>query len=397
MPPSCERVKLLLAGHFGHPWGGISTFHESLLHSELVGTMDVATVETSPGSCAFSQRGKWGVRSIVAAVTGLVNFTWALGRFRPRIIHLSTAHGLSFLKHGFMVLVARCSPARVVLQLHCGRDALMRRDDERLAGRLFRAYVRFVLRRCHAVLVLSREWLAPGFGSPAGRVYLVHNAVDLAPFDGLRTEEESEAGDEPVQGLLLGHIGREKGVMDVIQAIKLLQDREPAVAFQAHFVGEGSTDQDASAARELVRELGLEQWIQFHPPVFGDEKLKWFARADVFLLASYSEGMPMTIIEAMGAALPVIATRVGAIPEMVIDGETGVLIEPGSPDQLARAILSLSVDQKLRRRMGTAGRQVALERYRIQTAAKKLLQIYRQVLVESGDGEVGEAQNAGRV
>ena len=395
-----ERVKLLLAGHFGHPWGGISTFHESLLNSDLVNVMNVETVETSPGSHAFSQHGKWCSSSVLGAVRGLANFVGALGRFRPQIVHLSTAHGLSFLKHSFMVLAARCTRARVVMQLHCGRDALMRTHDGRLAARLFRANARFVLRRCHAVLVLSQEWLADGIGLPAGRVHLVNNAVDLTPFTGLRNKEEGEVEveGEPLQGLLLGHVGREKGVMDVIEAVYWLRGQEPAVEFQAHFVGEESNAQEAIAAHELVRERRLEPWIQFHPPAYGDDKLCWFARADVFLLPSYSEGMPMTIIEAMGAALPVIATRVGAIPEMVVDGETGVLIEAGSPEQLARAISTLAADRGMRRRMGAAGRRIALERYQIQATVNELLQVYGRVLGESlDDGLDEEVQDAGRV
>ncbi|HBX71114.1 MAG TPA: hypothetical protein DEH25_17485 [Chloroflexi bacterium] len=107
----------------------------------------------------------------------------------------------------------------------------------------------------------------------------------------------------------------------------------------------------------------------------------WLFHADIFVLASDWEGISLAILEAMAAGLPVIATDVGGNPEVVVDGETGVLVPPRNPQALAGAILQLAANPIERQRMGLAGRQRVEKYFSIQETARKFEELYTQILI----------------
>ncbi len=103
-------------------------------------------------------------------------------------------------------------------------------------------------------------------------------------------------------------------------------------------------------------------------------------KADLFVLPSHAEGLPMTVLEAMGAGLPVVSTRVGGIPEAVVDGETGILLEPGDVVCLAAALRTLAEDPGLRARMGVAGRDRVREKFSTDRFFASFRAIWRDAL-----------------
>ena len=116
-------------------------------------------------------------------------------------------------------------------------------------------------------------------------------------------------------------------------------------------------------AREMARSLGFEDALETPGWVVGEEKELLLKRAWVFTLPSHWEAMPMAVLEAMAAGLPVVATRVGGVPAAVADGESGILVEPRDPERLAEALVRLLRDSALRKAMGAAGRVRALEQF----------------------------------
>jgi glycosyltransferase involved in cell wall biosynthesis len=123
--------------------------------------------------------------------------------------------------------------------------------------------------------------------------------------------------------------------------------------------------------------LGIANRVQIPGWVDAQAVSGLLATADIFVLPSHNEGLPVAILEAMGAGLPVVTTPVGAIPELVIDGETGILAPPGSSSALADALARLVNDPKLRSRLGSNGRNRVETHFRIEVVADRFVSIYR--------------------
>ena len=110
----------------------------------------------------------------------------------------------------------------------------------------------------------------------------------------------------------------------------------------------------------------------------------FYAAFDALLLPSSNEGTPVSAIEALAAARPVVATRVGGVPDVVVEGEDGFLVEPGATDDLADRLAQLARDPELRARMGEAGRQRVLPRYAVERLVDDVDRLYRELLSEEG-------------
>jgi glycosyltransferase involved in cell wall biosynthesis len=146
-----------------------------------------------------------------------------------------------------------------------------------------------------------------------------------------------------------------------------MQESHPE--FQFLFVGGGD---DEAMLRELGRDLpnvAFAGWV--------DNVGDYLAAFDLFILPSNKEGIGGILLDAMDRALPIIASRVGGLPEIVIDGENGILIDPRSPDQLERAILRLYDDPDLRRAMGARGKEFSRD-FTADAMAAKYLELYKQ-------------------
>lgn len=184
--------------------------------------------------------------------------------------------------------------------------------------------------------------------------------------------------------------GRRDGATPTIVAVgRLQQPKDPLTlaralgrvraSFSAVIVGEGP---DRPRLEAEIRRLGLDEAV-----VLAGERgdvADLLARADLFVLSSTSEGLPLSILEAMAAALPVVATSVGGVPEAVEEGETGLLVPPGDPVRLAAALERLLVDPPLRRRLGANGRARVRERFGLEEFRQAHVDVYRRELARRG-------------
>jgi len=175
--------------------------------------------------------------------------------------------------------------------------------------------------------------------------------------------------------VFVGILCRRKGILDLMAALSALR-RRGVGGWSLELIGEATDGpQEAAQVTEAVRAAELESAMA--GSLHGCALRKRLAAADIFVLPSRAEGQPMAIIEAMAAGLPVIATRVGAVPDMIRHDVEGLLCAPGAPEELADAIERLLADPELRRRLGAAGRRRALERYSVGRLSAELAALYR--------------------
>jgi glycosyltransferase involved in cell wall biosynthesis len=142
---------------------------------------------------------------------------------------------------------------------------------------------------------------------------------------------------------------------------------------QLTLAGEGP---EREALEALVAELGIAERVDFAGVVGQDDARRLYEAADLFCLSSRSEGLPAVLIEAMACALPVVATRIDAVPELINDGENGLLVEPGRPEELAAALGRLAADPALRQRLGTAARKTVSKRHDLGRQAAQLAELF---------------------
>jgi len=141
--------------------------------------------------------------------------------------------------------------------------------------------------------------------------------------------------------LFLGHVGKRKGIFELLKALSLLKDSFPHVKLA--ICGDGQLD----SARKMVDELGIGSNVEFHGWIGADQRAREFARASIFTLPSYDEGLPMAMLEAMAAGKAIVVTPVGGIPEVVKDRENGLLVPPGDASALAQALREILEDSSL--------------------------------------------------
>lgn len=136
---------------------------------------------------------------------------------------------------------------------------------------------------------------------------------------------------------------------------------------------------EVEEARVRATELGLLDSVEFLGWIDGERKSRLLSVADIFVLPSYYEGLPISLLEAMSWGIPIISTTVGGIPELVRDGTSGILIEPGDVHALAHALSTLAADGALRDRMGRAGRSQVAESFSRDVVLPRLEGLYSEV------------------
>jgi len=187
-----------------------------------------------------------------------------------------------------------------------------------------------------------------------------------------------------VEILFTGWIDKSKGVFDLIQAFALVVQKCPGKMLRLVIAGRGKAD----ACRKLASECGVEDKV-FLPGWLASRALQEaYVQADIYCLPSYIEGVPMGVLEAMAFALPIVASPVGGIPDIVDNGVHGLFAQPGDVNGIAVALRRLIDNKAEREAMGAACRKRVLSQYSPEQVCSQLRQLYHSLLVG------GEPQNA---
>lgn len=223
---------------------------------------------------------------------------------------------------------------------------------------------------CTSDFVRSQLLSAAGYGARA-RLPVVRTGIDV---DGFAVRAAGERDPGPLRLLNIGRLAPVKGQGVLIEAVALLAQR--GVDAHATIVGPG-TEEDA--LRVLAREAGVEDRIELTGPVGQDDIQALYERADVFCSPSFAEGLPLVLIEAMAKGVPVIATTIMGIPELVEHERTGLLLAPGRPDLLADAVERLVAEPELAARLAVAGREKVVADFDRRRTSDELLALFAGV------------------
>jgi len=274
--------------------------------------------------------------------------------------------------HEFTMAVYGCAAARWLGLPHI---VTMHGNEAVLDAWRRRAALRWSVKQSHAFVAISehtRALMQGRLGLPDGSIRVIPNGVPLRPGDRELTRRKLGIDDDEVLILTVGNLRERKGHAVLIEALAELHRTGCAVPWQLVIAGEG---RQRESLTRLTAELGIVDRVQLlgHRDDIPDLQ----AASDIYAMPSYWEGMPLSILEAMIVGKPIVASNVGGIPEMLCNGDSGVLVPAGDSQALAHALRGLIEDPAQRERLGAAARRHADAEFHVEIMANRYEHLYR--------------------
>lgn len=303
-------------------------------------------------------------KKLLVAGIGLLRTLALLCSRRIDIVHIHCGDFPSPIRKYFYFQLVRLFRPKIILHLH---GALFV-EQYALLSSGWKRRIRQFFEAADLVVCLSQSWSkAAGQLFPGATLVVVPNGIPI-PKLGPAIQARSDA---PVRLCFLGLIGARKGAFDLLSAFKTLLAK--GLDLELTMGGNGEADR-------LLREIApLGGRVRYAGWITGEAKQQLLRHTDIFVLPSYGEGMPMSILEAMSHGVPIVSTPVGGITELVAEGESGFLVQPGDTAQLAERIYRLATDPDLRRRMGMAARLAVERGHDIEAVARRVAELYRRL------------------
>lgn len=304
---------------------------------------------------------------LVTAANAFLRLIGFLLRRRVSLVHCHAAMKTSFWRKSLFALASRLAGVPVVFHLHGSEMKTFVQEQPMLLKRL----ISWILAKQSVVVVLSKSWFRYIKSiSPRANVEILPNYVELPELRG----NAAGGSGAHVEVLFLGFVGTRKGVYDLLPAFKDAVAQVPAL--RLIIGGNGEVEQ----ARALAVELKIENHVVFAGWVDGGVKVDLLRRAQIYVLPSYNENLPVSLLEAMSWQVPVISTRVGGIPELVRDRVDGLLIDAGDRAALSSAIIELAQDANLRKKMGMEARDQVERNFSKLVVLPRLEDLYRSYI-----------------
>ena len=310
------------------------------------------------------------VSRIFRIVSRILNFISLLRKDKSiNVIHINTAYDIKAMtRDAFLIIISRLLQIKTVIQIHSTVGNFAYAD-------IMKWIARHIFSLSNKILVFSKEDMNNmKLLVPKEKIEIFPNAISVKNF---MSKENTFKKDQsiPEEGkivLLASRFIKEKGVYDLIEAIPLVARDHKNVYFV--FAGEGP---EKNQMETICKEKGIESIVRFTGYIQSNILINAFSCADIFVLPTYHpEGMPMAILEALAAGLPIVATPYGAIPDIIKDGVHGFLIEPHAPEQISEKLGLLLRREDIRKRIKDANIQLARSEYDRDIVLGKLEQLY---------------------
>ena len=283
------------------------------------------------------------------------------------IVHIHVSSGMSFYRKLVIFLWARFRRVPVISHLHGSEFREFYASESVRRKKL----IRYFFEHSTVVLTLSESWSK--FVSeiaPEARPIILYNSAPLSLYSGSKNDSET------INILFMGRLGERKGTHDLIKAFARIASSCPYAMLTL------GGDGDIRRYKEMVTEFEMHGRVDIRGWIGPTLKAQTFINCDIYVLPSYNEGLPGSILEAMAAGKPIVTTPIGGIPEAVREGENGFLVAPGDITTLAARLKLLCENTRLRKCMGAKSRQIIRDKFETNKIVDRLLGIYTEVTVE---------------
>ena len=346
-----DRMRVLMVGPDRSVHGGISGVVNNYFDAGLDRMIELCYIGTMVEGTKLAK--------LLQAVKAYLHFLVKLSKYD--IVHVNMASDSSYYRKSVFIRTAKACHKKVVIHQHGGNFPEFYEKELSHKGR---ERVKTVLSMGDAFLVLGTAW-KDFFGTiiERDRITVLPDAIRIPK------REEKQYGRHKI--LYLGRLCKTKGIGELLTVMPKLREQYPDVRLYLAGIWEDKELQEqAEALKEYVTDLG---WIS------GAEKQRYLRECDIFVMPSYFEGQSVSILEAMANACGIAASKTGGIPDMIIEGETGIFVVPGDTKTLEAGLLKLLADPELCRTLGENARRKAEAEFSIDNNMKQLLAIYETI------------------
>lgn len=310
--------------------------------------------------------GKITIMKMVHMIGFIFKLCGLLISYRPSIIYFTIVpSGKIFYRDALFTALMKLFRRRIIFHIH--KNGI---DEMAKASR----HKRWLLRKTFkgtAPICLSEKLTEDISNIYGPKPFVLHNGIEVV------TNQVAERHNAPPRILYLSNLVINKGIKVFLESLAELHKQ--GCRFQARIVG-GEVDYSIEQAKAFCADAGIAHLVDVTGPKFGKDKFNELARADIFVLPSFTECAPLTIMEAMQFGLPVVATCVGGIPDMLNEDVNGYLIPPGSSKDLTIRLTQLLNNKDLRIEMGRNARERFMQKFTLSKYYEGLTDIFEQVL-----------------
>lgn len=345
-------MKVLMIGAGRSVRGGVSSVVNSYYDAGLDQMCELTYLPTMEDGSKL--------KKLLVAIKARVQFEGLVKK--NDILHVHMSSDASFYRKAVFIRRAYKEKKKIIIHMHGSTFDLF--YNERCNEKQKRK-VREIFAMADAVIALSQDWkdfLAEYICEPE-KIRVIYNAVKIP--------EAYEKDYKNQKMLFLGKLGQRKGAYDLIEALPEVFEKYPDA--HMYFCGDGEREQ----AERLCREKGIVEHVTFSGWVRGMEKERLLRECSIYVLPTYHEGMPMSILEAMSYGMAVVSTYVGGIPHLITDGENGLLCQAGDIPALKSCLDTLLSDEKLREQSGKRAKEKMHRDFDIMTSIGKVMEVYR--------------------
>ncbi|MEH2162101.1 MAG: glycosyltransferase family 4 protein [Nostoc sp.] len=352
-----NQMQILMLGASLEQNGGIASV-EKLIIQHVIDDIKIKHITTHDEGSVYHR--------IIVFAKALAKFLRIMFTQKIDAVHIHMSDGGSVLRKAIFCVFALIFNKPFLIHAHGAEFQVTYAKLPQLAQKVLNT----VFQRCQGFIVLSKTWhdyYVLNLGLNPKQVIILPNPCEL-PIQVPDRQNRTQ-----IILVFCGRVGQRKGAFDLIQAFANLPDSQKKSA-QLILAGDGEIEK----AQQLAVSLNLINNVTFLGWINSQKRDEVLSKADVFILPSYNEGLPMAILEAMGWGLPVISTPVGGIPELVISNQNGLLVTEGKIQQLSEAIQLLIENETLRLSLGSAARK-SVEPFDIKNYSIRLADIYRSL------------------
>ena len=375
-----KKIKILFIFSFPPPYHGANISNQILWESKVQQEFNCKLIDISDRR-DLNNLGRFELTNIYLALMHLFIIAKTLIKFKPDMVYmLISQNKWAVVRDGAIILLVKTiSNAKIINHL---RGAFFKYFYDNTSN-LMKKFVDFTLKKVNAFIVLGDN-LRFNFEKWSKNIFVVTNGTDV--LINYNIEEKYKEKNEVVI-TYLSNFFKSKGIVEVVKSVKEVITRFPDKKIIYKIAGDWGLDPILGLTKEEIKAEvdkvlstdGTAKYIHFMGVITGEKKLNLLKETDIFLLPTSYDAHPRSILEAMAAGCPVISTPIGAIPETVIDNETGFIIEPGNHLVLTEKITQLIENENLRKKLSIGSRKRYEACYTTNKSIEKMIQVFHSI------------------